>query len=357
MPYTPTAAQIDTVTRHYLLAMLWADSPEGTRPRVTVSAGAAALERCQAFITEHADLFGRAMDCAERGYGTHPDAGSAEAAFGHDLYLSTAGHGAGFFNRTELPEDLRDALQEAARRAPSPEPEFYRGWAYLRPLEPPRTTPTKPQAAIAAALRLAIIPFSGFYESVHDQALDDACESILQDDSGDCVHDALPMRLFDAVDWGLAHQAYARRYAADWCDRLGIKGAEFEELNSPREYNFTTDRIFVRIPDAEVARIHRETKPDELARVAREWFTSRSGFISFYSPDVSTWGPIGGWDHNKVGALLQAWQNQTKPDLDDWGIVEDWSGNALVEDMVLNTPAAVHVAGLAYRIRRMRGEC
>lgn len=33
---------------------------------------------------------------------------------GHDLYLSSNGHGAGFFDRTELPKEWRDELQDAA---------------------------------------------------------------------------------------------------------------------------------------------------------------------------------------------------------------------------------------------------
>ena len=72
-----------------------------------------------------------AMARADEGYGAHPDAGSPEAAFGHDLYLSTAGHGAGFFDRRELGYDLGDKLQDAARRFGEPQPAFYRGWLYL----------------------------------------------------------------------------------------------------------------------------------------------------------------------------------------------------------------------------------
>lgn len=202
---------------------------------------------------------------------------------------------------------------------------------------------------------LAVIPFSGFYNSLHDAELDHACEMMLSDDRGDQVHDKLPMRLFDAVNWRAAHESYARQYALEWCDRFGIDGAEFDELNSPREYNFRTDRIFIRLPEPEVARIHAAIERPILDEVTREMFTSRSGFISHYPPSVEDWGDVSEWDHNQIFALLTAWQRQHEPDFEEWSLIEDWAGNGKVDDWILNTPAAVRVANLAYRIRRMRG--
>jgi hypothetical protein len=203
-------------------------------------------------------------------------------------------------------------------------------------------------------MRLSTIPFSGFYCSMHDRELDYACKNILQDGGGDPVHPALLDRLFDAIDWRAAHEAYARRYAASWCDAMGIVGAEFDELNSPREYNFTTDRIFIRIPDGEVTRILASIDRARLDETARAMFTTRDGFISSYSPRVEDWGPVSDWDHNQLGCMLAALQPE---EFDEWDIVENWSGNGVLEGWILNTPAAIHVTNLAWRIRRMRGEC
>jgi len=36
-------------------------------------------------------------------------------------------------------------------------------------------------------------------------------------------------------------------------------------------------------------------------------FTSRSGFISYYSPNVSEWGRVEDWDHNQILCALQAY--------------------------------------------------
>lgn len=40
--------------------------------------------------------------------------GYSRERLGHDFWLSRNGHGAGFFDRDELPKALRDALQSAA---------------------------------------------------------------------------------------------------------------------------------------------------------------------------------------------------------------------------------------------------
>lgn len=157
---------------------------------------------------------------------------------------------------------------------------------------------------------LTVIPFSGFYYTGHDDAMDHALNMMFCDDYGNAI-DGLVMRAFDAIDWTKAQQRYAKAYAQSFAAEFGIK-LEFESLNSPREYNFTTDRIFCNVSIREMMRIRRETPAETLADVAREMFTSRSGFISHYSPDVSTWGALRKWDHNQCLCLLQAYVNARK---------------------------------------------
>lgn len=190
-------------------------------------------------------------------------------------------------------------------------------------------------------MRLAIIPFAGFYGTWHDDELDRALESYFQDpETGDPL-DEFTSDAFMQVDWTQVHRRYALAYAQAWCEHFGIKGMEFDELNSPREYNFVTDRIFVKIPLAEVQRIFLETPLSYLNEVAAEEFTSRSGFISSYSPDVGDWGDLEEWDHNQVWALLRAhvrfidgddWDQQRESDLmetyRDNGYFENWISEA-----------------------------
>jgi hypothetical protein len=119
-----TSVQIDTVTKHFLIAAVWADKPEGTNPRIPAKTAEKARAICLQFIGENAELF---IDAVAR----HP-VGSGAASFGHDLWLTSRGHGAGFWDRPELDAGkLGDKLTAACKALRGLYPEFYRGWLYL----------------------------------------------------------------------------------------------------------------------------------------------------------------------------------------------------------------------------------
>ncbi len=158
---------------------------------------------------------------------------------------------------------------------------------------------------------LTVIPFSGFYESTHDSMLDDALNQMFSDDSGN-PNDSLVYRAFDAIDWQKAQTEYARHYVKAFSEEFELKGLTFESMQSPREYNFTTDRIYCHVPASTVAMMRRKTPRAILASIAKDMFTSRSGFISFYSPDVANWGPMREWDHNQLLALITAYVQHMK---------------------------------------------
>lgn len=123
--------ELETVARHFCIAAQWADAEEGTSPRLAREALKTARGFAAAFIAEHPRKFRAAMECD--GYGTHPDAGSPAAAFGHDLYLTAAGHGVGFSDRAEL-GDLGYTLAEVIHKEWCRwHVEAYqsRGWLYL----------------------------------------------------------------------------------------------------------------------------------------------------------------------------------------------------------------------------------
>ena len=111
--FAPFVFDVDTIARHFLIAAVWADAEEGTRPRLSREAKETARRFVLAFLDSHGGLSWRAItEGGANGYGSHPDAGSASAAFGHDLYLTAAGHGVGFGDRDALPEDVREALEK-----------------------------------------------------------------------------------------------------------------------------------------------------------------------------------------------------------------------------------------------------
>lgn len=122
-----TPAQINTITEHYLLALLWTmpgddeienpgdDIDLSDLPDETIEE---AKQDVIGFVNACGALFDQAMECHDDGYGRHPDAGSAEAAFGHDFALTRNGHGCGFWDRESegLPKFLGDALTRVCRK-------------------------------------------------------------------------------------------------------------------------------------------------------------------------------------------------------------------------------------------------
>jgi hypothetical protein len=191
-------------------------------------------------------------------------------------------------------------------------------------------------AAMSNAQILSIqIPFAGFYESVHDQQLDSAqerdAEYFASKDNEDYPN-AVGMEesdlneiLFEMADWSNAHEKYARSYVDNFAgfvqQETGMNLAlEFEKLDSPREYNFGTDRIFAYIPVSVVEMLKAAVTLSNLTEVIEERHTSRSGFASFYTTDIEAWQakPITEWDSNELSTLLRAWLRQEiKPDADE----------------------------------------
>ena len=177
---------------------------------------------------------------------------------------------------------------------------------------------------------LTTIPFSGFYESLHDSALDDATKDIFRDDSGD-ENAELSYRAWDSMQWGNVRNGYAKEYAANFAHEFGIKSLPFESMQSPREYNFSTDRIFCNIDYAELCGIVKTFDLKAFAAFVRDRFTSRDGFISFYAADLSEWGKVESWDHNQCGTALEFYAIQ-----ESGGEYDHWQEYAIMEDSLCN---------------------
>ena len=177
---------------------------------------------------------------------------------------------------------------------------------------------------------LTTIPFSGFYESLHDSALDDATKDIFRDDSGD-ENAELAYRAWDSMQWDFVRNGYAKEYAENFSHEFGIKSLSFESMQSPREYNFSTDRIFCNIDYAELCGIVKTFDLKAFAAFVRDRFTSRDGFISFYSADLSEWGKVESWDHNQCGTALEFYAIQ-----ESGGEYDHWQEYAIMEDSLCN---------------------
>lgn len=129
---------LDTIAAHFIIAALWADAPEGTSPRASKAAEVAARRFVERFTSAYPDLCEAVLACED--YGWHNGQRDAAASFGHDLYLTARGHGAGFWDRDALQaNNLGDRISEPLRaqfRRWYVEPQFYRGWLYLATWSP-----------------------------------------------------------------------------------------------------------------------------------------------------------------------------------------------------------------------------
>lgn len=199
-----------------------------------------------------------------------------------------------------------------------------------------------------------LIPFAGFYATWHDAEFDNTLEYMF--DPEGCGADyagPLSQRFFDTINWRAAHTSYAKAYAENFAAELGCRVCEFEEMVSPREYNFNTDRLFAKFNAAELrAMMARADIRAELDRVAGDMFTSRDGFISSYSPDVARWGDdLAEWDYNQRGALLQAAANviigngETFDQLAEFDLMEHDRCNGAIDGWLWNNTTDGAVMG------------
>lgn len=173
--------------------------------------------------------------------------------------------------------------------------------------------------------------FPGFYESMLSGAIDnaennEAENSAEKEESAEYYPETYQPEqlrlsaaeygeiLFDCMDYSAAYREMAADYAAafdQWAaDNLETAPGSFtfESMDSPREYNFTTDRVYVTVPLAVMESLFNRVDREKLAETISQRHSSRSGFISFYANDLESWleKPLEEFDHNEYGTLLVA---------------------------------------------------
>jgi hypothetical protein len=185
------------------------------------------------------------------------------------------------------------------------------------------------------------IPFAGFYNSIHENEFECEIESLCEhfaQEAGRDIPESLLYRLRDSADWGNGRIDYAQAYVEAFSDEYLDGTATFAGMDSPQFYNFETDRIFVTIPRATLAKLWRNTDRATLDRLCAERHTSRDGFASHYRPDWREWGSLSTWDHNQVGTLLRAYLEAERGDSwDQWAeyeLLEGYFGNGGVSDSI-----------------------
>lgn len=216
----------------------------------------------------------------------------------------------------------------------------------------------------AAETREVNLPFQGFYSSIWDGGIDSHVEQESEYWREDLARTAeifplLNLEEMEESDWIRLAELYscdcinysevyaemARAYAeefGDWlADSLDLEGtsATFSAMESPRFYNFETDRVFANIALPILRDILARLLADDRGREVLEEtigdrHTSRSGFISFYSSDESEWleKPLEGWDHNELGTLVRAWVSFNDVESIDEELY-DWRPGGLYEEI------------------------
>lgn len=183
----------------------------------------------------------------------------------------------------------------------------------------------------------ARIPFSGFYDSMWSSEVDSEEEryfehlkeehSLTDDDMGE-LHEWM----WRHAQYRLSYLHIAQEYVSPFQDfineglGLNIKLA-YKDMSSPKFYNFETDKIVVEISYEDAIKLARRVGRNALRKAAKDMFTSRSGFISFYSNDPAEWGRLRGWDWNNMYCLFQAAVDVIGEEDYEWPIYDAMSCN------------------------------
>lgn len=156
------------------------------------------------------------------------------------------------------------------------------------------------------------IPFPGFYNGVLDMMIDDeilSCFDFEGTGDTDLVPDDFHMK-YNGHDGMIA---IAKIYAGVFQDYLDTEfnikiDLPYKDMSSPKEYNFTTDRLFCEISEQGIKKLRKIASNKRLGEVIKARFTSYDGFISSYPNNIVEW--LGKdcleYDHNELGTLLIA---------------------------------------------------
>lgn len=192
-----------------------------------------------------------------------------------------------------------------------------------------------------------VIPFTGFYESLHNATIEDALEQMFSDSATGCyINEDLKAYADEKMNWRAVFIDYAKEYLVNFADWLELD-LEWGALWSPREYNFMSDRIDATISEESLLRAYEMVDKGKLSEVARARHTSYDGFISFYNPDVSTWGPVTEWEAQQICTLLTALAIDIRGEWDGWTeheLMESDVSNGVIDDIVYrNCPGIEHL--------------
>lgn len=170
------------------------------------------------------------------------------------------------------------------------------------------------------------IPFDGFYHSITDSFIDKEIEYYM--DENGCEYPDY------TVDFLAIAKEYAARYN-EWLNYehgLTLESLEFSALESPKFYNYGTDKVFITLSLEDQSKLFEWWKEshtqEELQKMIDDRFKSCSGFHSFYDAFCEEWKekPFSEWDENEKSVLF--------PIPDYYDLWENARGNGFFTDVI-----------------------
>ena len=163
------------------------------------------------------------------------------------------------------------------------------------------------------------IPFDGFYESFISADIDHQIGQQIEWDTDiyDLNEDEQQILEDNYLDINRSYfyNQIAEDYTNFYIDALNkeLDGftlrATYKCFTSPREYNFSTDRIFIEIEENHAIDFIKyiiKNYKKELEKKIQDRFTSRDGFISYYKNSLDLWPKdYSEWDHNQIGTCFE----------------------------------------------------
>jgi hypothetical protein len=147
------------------------------------------------------------------------------------------------------------------------------------------------------------IPFQGFYETIHMEKI----EEIIEEEGIEIGGKE------DNVNYKKMMTEYARSYVDELSKILNLN-IEFTDLDSPKQYNYRTDEIYIIINKEDLKEIYKEMLIEEkelLKELIKETFTQRPGFVPLYPNDIEDWlkEDFEKWDEVQLSILLEGYIN------------------------------------------------
>lgn len=147
---------------------------------------------------------------------------------------------------------------------------------------------------------IAQIPFDGFYGSVTSWFIDDEIDMLLEETYPD-------------LPYSINFMYLAKEYVKAYKNISGIDSLDFLDLISPREYNFTTDKILCEVSLEDIQKLYTQfIDGGNCQTIIDARFKSRSGFASFYDGFCNGWATksVEDWDENELFILFPEFDYQ-----------------------------------------------